>query len=95
MTTESEDLGAIGDGARLVGMMPYLNAELEAMERSLFTKILASIKDKTLTPDTAFAAWLEFASFRALSHRMQTRTKLGMAAGERQTQTLEGVNNGR
>lgn len=86
--TETEDLGAIQTGARLAAVLPYLKEELVQLEGNLITRVLQELNQRTLTPELAYTAWLELASYRGLSKRMDKKVKLGIGAGERQANTL-------
>lgn len=85
---EVEDLGKVVDGARLAGALPYIETELQGMEEALISKVLIEVGKNALTPELAYAAWLELASYRALARRLRTKVKIGVSAGERQSQVL-------
>jgi hypothetical protein len=82
------DLGKVMDGARLAGSLPYLTDEIDKMEDALISRVLSTINDHTLTPDAAYAAWLELASYRSLLKRFRTRIAVGVSAGERSQDAL-------
>jgi hypothetical protein len=86
--TEAEDLGRVQDGVRLAGLLPYVRDELEGLEETLILNVIRMIREKTLTNEQAYAAWLELASYRALLRRISTKVSIGVAAGERQEALL-------
>lgn len=89
--TSADDLGLVADGARLLTALPYIRSELEGMEKSLISRVFGAIREKNLSPEAAYAAWLELASYRGLMHRMETRVKVAQSVGETSKNTLEGV----
>lgn len=76
-----EQMASFQDGARLAGVMPYLEAELESMERVVENRVYSALDAKTLTPEAALLAWIEKSSIRRLRTRMKVRTNVTIASG--------------
>lgn len=87
---QPNDLALMMDGAKLSGMLPYLEEQLSKQIEGCITRIDRLLTDGKLTPDLAQMAWIELLSYRRLSRRFSQKVRIGVAAGERQTQALNG-----
>lgn len=86
--SEELDLGFAIDGARLAGSLPYIEASLDKAMQAVTTRMDVAFTQNTLTPEMAFAAWIELLSYRRLLRRLQQQVRIGVAAGQRQKELL-------
>lgn len=78
------------DGARLAGMLPYLEAELLAMEAACVTRMDRMMQDGKLTPELSQMAWIELIGYRRLRRRLQQKVRIGTSIGEKNSAILSG-----
>lgn len=88
MTIAAADLGRIAAGAKLAGLLPYLEAEVDRMDRALENRVYDLINKGALTPEAAFMAWLEKKTLRAFVTRLRQKVNMGQSVGERHVEDL-------
>jgi hypothetical protein len=84
-----EDLGSMAEGAKIAGLLPYLNSELEKMQLTVLTRVFGMVGQQTLTPELAYAAFLELYAYNRLRKRFDTTVRIGQSAGARIKQGME------
>lgn len=89
MSVSPETLAALSDGARLAGALPYVRAELEALERAVENRVYSALERGELSAEAANAAWIEKASLRRLLKRLEAKVRMGTAAGEAAAEELD------
>lgn len=57
--------------------LPGVQGEIGRMEAALIDRVLREVVKGSLTPQQALYAWLEVASYRQLSRRLNAKVKLG------------------
>lgn len=72
----------ITDGATAAAMLPHIEAEVEAMKKSVVTRAIQRLKNGELTPDLALEAWREYATAIRLLKNFQTRVTIGNSVAE-------------
>lgn len=85
-----EDLAAIRTGYELSGMLPALQQEVEAMQKTIVNNVLSAISEGKLTPDLAQQKWLEYAAAVRMLQRFQQKVRFGTSQGEANTLTFDG-----
>jgi hypothetical protein len=88
--TQELDLAAIVDGARLAGVLPYVEAELQKGIDACIVRMDQMLSDGKLTPELAQMAWIELLSYRRRMRRLTQKVRIGVASGERQAALLTG-----
>lgn len=78
-----EDLVTIRSSAKLSGILPELQAELDGMSKTVMQQMFAAIRRKTLTADEALNAWMELYSYNRLLTRMSQRANIANSVTER------------
>jgi hypothetical protein len=91
---EQIDATALVEGARLAGMLPYLNETLSKMEQALNTRIYTLLNKNELTPEVALYAWQEKHVLNKLRKSFNMKVRLGEAVAERNAPELEWSNHG-
>lgn len=74
-------LAKVRDVAQLTGLLPYLEAEVSAMERAVEARVYQLINNGKLDESTAWAAWQEKAVLRRLLQRFRGRIEGGKSVG--------------
>lgn len=88
--TEATDLASMVTGARLSGMMPYLEEQLEKQIDGCIARMDRLLTDGKLTPELAQMAWIELLSYRRLNRNLKQKVLIGVSAAERQQTVLNG-----
>jgi hypothetical protein len=73
--------GKVRDLTVILPLLPYLEAEVEALQRQVDVKVSMEINKGTLTPDKALAYWSERNALASLINRFHGRVSAGQAAG--------------
>ena len=77
------DLSSVVNGARIANTLPYINAEIDAMKRTLMTRMFAKIRQGVLTPEAAYEGWMELFSYERLTKRFEKTVQAGVNAGRK------------
>ena len=86
---------ALSEGARLLHVLPYIEAEMAKLDKTQDALIFQQIDQGTLTPEAALTAWMNKRAYRRVLKGFQTRVQLGIAAGEEMSPLLnQEMNNG-
>ncbi len=88
--SEASDLATALDGARLHGMMPYLEAELRKMEEACLVRMDGLMTQGKLTPELAQMAWIELIGYRRLRRRFAQKVAMGISIGQNTAPTFNG-----
>lgn len=86
---KAEDLGAIRVGAEIQSIKPYMDNEINGLQKSIISFILASVNSGTLTPDIAYTKWIEYVSYTKLGQKLDQRIRVGQSLGEAQGARLD------
>lgn len=84
-----EELAEIRNGARVANMLPYVEDEIERMQKTLKTKTFELVRKGELTPERAVHAWMELYSYDRLLRTFRTKVKMGESAGEKTATELK------
>lgn len=84
-----EELSAIRHGAELQNMKPYMDNEIEQLQKAVVSFILASVNSGTLTADIALAKWIEYVSYSKLQQKLNQRIAVGQSLGAAQKGALD------
>ena len=76
------ELRAVSEGAAYKLAMPQIREDIDQMNRAVKNRIFTKIRDLSLTPEVAYAAWLELYSNEKLLKNMETRVRVGESTGE-------------
>lgn len=79
---DPSQLRAVSDGAAYGLVLPQIRADIETMKRGVQNQIFTAIRNKTLTPEVAYSAWMEVYSADKLLKNMETRVKVGASTAE-------------
>jgi len=72
----------VTDGAASAALLPHIQQETEAMERTIITRTTMALRDGKLTPEAALEAWRELAATRRLLKSFQTRVTIGAGVAD-------------
>lgn len=86
---KAEDLSAIREGAEIQSLKPYMDNEIEGMQKSIVSFILQRVNDGSLTPDIALSKWIEFISYSKLQQKLSQKIRIGQSVGSAQGSTLD------
>lgn len=90
-----EELVQVRDGARISGMLPYLEDYVERQIHIVEMRVFDQSDKGTLTPDGAVSAWMEVKALRRMVRSMKQKGRVGVSIGERvMPKTLEETSNG-
>lgn len=76
-----EELGSIRAGATAQNFKPYLDAEIESMQRAIVNSVTAAINNGSFTSDMAMMKWLEFISYKKLGQKFDQKIEVGKSVG--------------
>lgn len=79
---EPEQLRAVSDGAAYGLVLPQIRQDIEKMIRAIQNQMFTAIRNKTLTPEVAYSAWMEVYAADKLLKNMETRVKVGLSTAE-------------
>lgn len=88
--SESNDLASMMDGARLAGVLPYVEEQLDKQIEACIVRMDRMLTEGKLTPELAQMAWIELLSYRRITRRLSQKVRIGVAAGSRQSAVLNG-----
>lgn len=77
----TNDLAAIRTSAELQNLKPYMDNEVEAMQRAVVSFVLSAVNNGTLTPDIAHTKWVEYISYTKLQQKLEQRIRIGQGVG--------------
>lgn len=77
------DLAKVNDMAQVLGVLPYLRHEIQGLCDQIDRRVAQDIADGALTPDKAFAFWVERHAYQSILRRFEQRARVGQAVGER------------
>lgn len=86
---KQEDLAAIQDGARLAGVLPYLQAEAATIKKGIENQVYAALREGTLTPDKAMFFWMQHLAARETVQKFEQKVRIGQTIGEVNKDLLE------
>lgn len=81
---KTEDLSAIRYGAELANYKPYLDVEIQAMQKAVVSNVLANVNAGTLTQEMALSKWMEYIAYQKLTQKLDQRIKVGVSVGSKQ-----------
>lgn len=76
-----EDLSAMRTGVELAAMKPYIDAEVDAMQRAVVNNVHQMVNDGTLTPEIALSKWMEYIAYRKLNQKFLQKINIGHSIG--------------
>lgn len=76
-----QDLQAIRHGAELANIKPYLDVEIQAMQKAIVSNILSNVNAGTLTPEIAMSKWMEYIAYQKLNNKFEQRIQIGQSVG--------------
>lgn len=85
----ANDLAAIRSGAEMQSVKPYMDQEIGGLQKSVVSFVLAEVNKGTLTPEIAFAKWVEYTSYIKLQQKLDQRIAVGKSVGENNAGTLD------
>lgn len=68
-------------GARVSGMLPYVEAEIAQMAKALDNRMFAAAANGELTSEMAMAGWMERWACQKLLKHFQTIVRMGTGEG--------------
>jgi hypothetical protein len=68
--------------------MPYLRPILDESTQQAIARAMVAIQQQKLTPEIAYARWMEVWAVESLKRKLLTRVRMGQGAGERNQETL-------
>lgn len=74
----------------LLALLPFVETEVGKLQDAIVRDVLGRIRARTLTPETAFAAWMEFSALESVVVRMEQRAKQGQSDAEEVSGLLTG-----
>ena len=74
----------------LLALLPIVEGEVQKLQGALIKAILAAVKARTLTPEAAFAAWMEFAALESVVVRLKQRAAQGRSDADDVADLLTG-----
>jgi len=74
----------------LLALLPIVQGEVDKLQAGLVKAVLASVKNRTLTPEAAFAAWMEFSALESVVVRLKQRAAQGRSDAEDLSDLLTG-----
>lgn len=79
-----EELAKISEGVKVSEfILPYLEVEIEKMEKAVENRIYAAIYTGKITPEMALTAWIEKRDLHGLLLRFKQKVLIGQGVGER------------
>lgn len=86
---KAEDLSAIRIGAEIQSIKPYMDNEINGMQKAIVSFILAAVNTGTLTSDIALSKWIEYVSYTKLSQKLDQRIRVGQSVGSANNAQLD------
>ena len=85
-----EELAAMRTGVEIDAMRPYVQVEVDGMQRAVVNAVTMMVNEGTLTPEIAHAKWMEYIAYRKLLQRFDQKIKAGTDIGKAQNLDLKG-----
>lgn len=79
--TDPQTLIRARAGARMSGILPYIESEIAQMAKSLDNRMFAAAANGTLTSEMAMAGWMERWACQKLLKHFQTIVRMGTGEG--------------
>jgi len=79
-----EDLAAMRIGVEMDTIRPYVEAEVNEMQKFVVNTVTSLVNAGTLTPEIALAKWMEYIAYRKLLQRFDHKIKHGASLGGHQ-----------
>lgn len=79
---KATDLGIIRQGAEIQSMKPYMDAEIESMQKAVINSVLAAVNNGTLTTEMALTKWHEYISYFKLGQKLEQRVRVGLSVAK-------------
>ncbi len=76
-----DDLNAIRQGAELQNLKPYMDTEINGMQKAVVSFVLSAVNKGELTPDMALSKWVEYIAYFKLSQKIDQRIRVGQSIG--------------
>lgn len=76
-----QDLHAVRHGAELANIKPYLDVEIQAMQKVIVSNVLSNVNAGTLTPEIAMSKWMEYIAYQKLINKFEQRIQFGQSVG--------------
>jgi hypothetical protein len=86
-----EDLAAIRHGAELQSIQPYMEHEINGLMKAVVSFVLGAVNTGSLTPEVAFAKWVEYVSYVKLQQKIKQRIEVGRSIGEKEKLELDKI----
>jgi len=74
----------------LLALLPFVETEVDKAQETLVKHVLGQLRTRTLTPEAALAAWMEYAAYESLLIRLNQRAKQGRSDAEAMSGELTG-----
>lgn len=78
-----KELGEAGRGARLAGILPDLEFEINKFALEVENRVFAAIQTGEFNAQMAESAWMEMYAFKRLLRRFKTHVTMGVSTGEK------------
>lgn len=85
----AEDLFTIRRGAELTNYKPYLDVEIQAMQKAVVSSVLAAVSNGNLTAEMALSKWMEYIAYQKLAQKFEQRIQVGIAIGAKQNLDIQ------
>lgn len=79
MMDEGKKLATARDYAQLAALIPYLEGETFRMSAGVIVRTCQKVREGTLTPDAAIAAWHEINAIEGINRHFRSKVAAGMA----------------
>jgi len=83
------DLAKIRHGAEIQQFKPYLDNEIEAMQKAVVSYVLHAVNAGELTADVALSKWMEYIAYVKLNQRLEQKVRIGQSVGAAQGDRLD------
>lgn len=90
ITPSPEELGLIRTGAQIQQLKPYIDNEVLVLQKSVISFVLAAANSGTLTPEIAFAKWMEYIAYQKLLQKFDQRVSIGASIGANRNLDIKG-----
>ena len=74
----------------LLALLPFVETEVDRAQEALTKQVLAQLRTRSLTPEAALSAWMEYAAYESLLNRLNQRAKQGRSDAEALSGELTG-----
>lgn len=66
-------------GAEIQSMKPYMDAEIEGLQRAVVSSVLSAVNNGSLTQEMALTKWHEYISYTKLKQKYEQRIRVGQS----------------